>query len=240
MGLIKKINTAIILGVMIMMSSFAFSAPSYQTAIPPSATLKYKVIATYNGMHLSGNSTMQWKTDLKTYSLINRCSVSFFGNVLNSASSGQVDENGLAPSSYSEKKLHKAFSATIYQSKGFFSPSDSKEPVSFSGRVQDHSSVIWQLSSIANAHKKSFAVGHTYTLPVIGHQKTKNWTFQIIRSEPISTPAGIFQTLVVSGHNGKNQTMTIWYAKDRYFYPVQLYFNDKGTFETQQTLSRIQ
>ncbi len=219
-------------------SALVFAAPAYSAAIPPSATLKYQVTASYNGMSLSGTSVMNWKTNLRTYSLQDSCSVNFFGNVLNASSSGTVDNRGLAPSNYAETKMHKRFSAAISQSKRQYMPSDGDEYVTFNSRAQDHSSVVWHLSAIANANKGAFASGSYYTIPVIGHRHVKNWTFRAVKQETISTPAGRFNTVVISGSNGKNQTMQIWYAKDNYYYPVQLYLNS-GSFSTRQTLSSI-
>ncbi len=222
----------------ILASGPASAAPAYNAAIPPSATLKYKVTATYNGMSLSGTSVINWKTNLRTYSLQDNCTVNFFGNVLNSSSSGTVDNRGLAPSNYAETKMHKKFSASINQAKRQYMPSDGDDYVTFNSRAQDHSSVVWHLSSIANANKATFASGSYYTIPVIGHRHVKDWTFRAVGQETLSTPAGKFETVVVSGSNGKNQTMKIWFAKDNYYYPVQLYLGS-GSFSTKQTISSI-
>ena len=238
MGTIKNICAALTFGAIMAGSPAVMAAPVYSTAIPPSATLKYKVTASYNGLSLSGNSVMQWQTNLKTYSIRDNCTVTFFGNVLNSASSGKVSSIGLEPANYSETKLHKKFSAAINQTNGYFKPSDGDDAISFSGQIQDHSSIVWQLAAIANDNRGSFTPGHSYVLQVIGHRSVKNWTFRVNRNETLSTPAGKFQTTVLSGNNGKNQTMSVWLAKDRYFYPVQLYFRDNN-FETRQTVSSI-
>lgn len=239
METIKNICAALIFGIILAGSTAVMAAPVYSTAIPPSATLKYKVTTSYNGLSLSGNSVMQWKTNLKDYSLRNSCTITFFGNVLNAASSGQVNSQGLKPANYAETKHHKKFSATINQANGSFKPSDGDDSIPFSGQVQDHSSVVWQLSAIANGNKEHFVPGNSYTLQVIGHRGVRNWTFRVARNETLSTPAGNFQTAVLAGNNGKNQTMTIWLAEDNYYYPVQLYFKD-NSFETRQTVSSIQ
>ncbi len=236
MGTVKNICAALTFGTILASSPAVMAAPVYSTAIPPSTTLKYKVTASYNSLSLSGNSVMQWKTNLKTYSIRDNCTVTFFGNVLNSVSSGSVSNAGLEPANYSETKLHKNFSAAINQANGFFKPSDGDDTIPFSGQVQDHSSIVWQLSAIANDNKNRFTPGHTYILQVIGHRGVKNWTFRVSRNESLSTPAGKFQTAVLSG---KTQPMSVWLAKDRYFYPVQLYFRDNN-FETRQTVSSIQ
>jgi len=238
MGTIKNICALFAFGTLLAGSPAVIAAPVYNTAIPPSATLKYKVTASYNGLSLSGNSVMLWKTNLKTYSIRDNCTVTFFGNVLKSASSGKVNKTGLEPANYSETKLHKKFSAAINQANGYFKPSDGDDRISFSGQVQDHSSIVWQLSAIANGNKDRFAPGNSYTLQVIGHRGVRNWSFRIIRNETLSTPAGNFQTAVISGNNSKNQAMTAWLAKDNYFYPVQLYFRDNN-FETRQTVNSI-
>ena len=238
MGTIKNICAVLTFGAILTGSTAVMAAPVYSTAIPPSATLKYKVTASYNGLSLSGNSVMQWTTNLKNYAIKDSCTVTFFGNVLNSASSGQVNSQGLKPANYAETKLHKKFSATINQANGSFKPSDGDENIPFSGQVQDHSSVVWQLSAIANGNKEHFVPGSSYALQVIGHRGVRNWTFRVSRNETLSTPAGKFQTAIVSGNNSKNQTMTIWLAKDNYYYPVQLYFKDNN-FETRQTVSSI-
>lgn len=219
-------------------SSPVFAAPAYSAAIPPSATLKYQVTASYNGMSLSGTSVMNWKTNLRTYSLQDSCTVNFFGNVLNSASSGTVDNRGLAPSNYAETKMHKKFSASISQAKKSYKPSDGDYSIAFTSRAQDHSSVVWHLASIANANKGAFASGSYYTIPVIGHRHVKDWTFRAVKQETLSTPAGNFETVVVSGTNGKNQTMKVWYAKDNYYYPVQLYLSS-GSVSTKQIVTSI-
>lgn len=238
MKTIRNICATLTFSAIIAGGSTTWAAPVYDTAIPPSVTLRYKVTASYNGLSLSGNSVMQWKTNLSTYSIHDNCTVTLFGNVLNSASSGKVDRNGLQPTNYSETKLHKKFSAAINQANGSFKPSDGDDSIAFNGRVQDHSSVVWQLSAIANDNKDRFVPGHSYTIQVIGHRGTKDWTFRVVRNETLSTPAGKFQTAVLSGNNGKNQTMTLWLAKDNYYYPVQLYFKNNN-FETRQTVNSI-
>ena len=239
MGTLKNICAVLTFGTILAGSTAVMAAPVYRTAIPPSATLKYKVTASYNGLSLSGNSLIQWQTNLKDYAIKDSCTVTFFGNVLNAASSGLVDSHGLKPANYAETKRHKKFSATINQANGSFKPSDGDGSIPFSGQVQDHSSVVWQLSAIANGNKEHVIPGNSYTLQVIGHRGVRSWTFHVSRNETLSTPAGNFQTAVLSGNNGKNQTMTIWLAKDNYYYPVQLYFKD-NSFETRQTVSSIQ
>ncbi|MBO4789540.1 MAG: DUF3108 domain-containing protein [Oxalobacter sp.] len=237
MKTIRNICATLTLGA-ILASTSVVAAPIYNTAIPPSATLKYKVTASYHGMSLSGSAAMQWKTNLKTYSVRDSTTVTFFGNVLNSASSGTVSKIGLEPSNYAETKLHKKFSASINQATGSFKPSDGDDRIPFSGQVQDHSSVVWQLSAIANGNRDSFVPGSSYHIQVIGHRGVRNWTFRVVRNETLSTPAGKFKTTVVSGNNQKNQTMTLWLAKDNYHYPIQLYFKDNN-FESRQTVNSI-
>ncbi len=239
MNTIKNLCTTLTFSAIMAGGPIATAAPIYNTAIPPSATLKYQVTASYNGLSLSGNSVIQWKTNLKSYSIRDSCSVSIFGNVLNAASSGIVNKNGLEPATYSETKLRKKFAASINQAKGSFIPSDGEVSIAFNGKVQDHSSVVWQLSAIANGNKDRFLPGSSYTIQVIGHRGVRNWSFHVARNETLSTPAGKFQTAVISGNNSKNQTMTVWLAKDNYHYPVQLYFKDNN-LETQQTVNSIQ
>jgi hypothetical protein len=126
--------------------------PSVKRAfsLPPSADLTYAVKASSHGLPLAGTGTVSWRQEEGKYSLTTEARSGLFGKVLEHRSEGAIDDFGLAPASYYEKRIRKEATTTTFRREEAvigFQGSEKSYPIK--GGEQDRSSAPWQLAAIA-------------------------------------------------------------------------------------------
>ena len=83
--------------------------------LPPSADLNYSIKAKQHGLNISGEATVAWRHSGSDYSIDTESRVALFGKILENRSEGAVDDYGMAPASFYEKRIRKDPATTRFQ-----------------------------------------------------------------------------------------------------------------------------
>jgi hypothetical protein len=215
----------------------------YKINLPPSADLSYAVKAKQSGLSLDGDASVKWNVGGKKFLLVTELRSSLVGKILEVKSDGAIDEYGLAPSSFTEKRFRKDPTTATFNraSKTIsFSGSDTTYPIK--GGEQDRNSAIWQLISVARGAPAKFKPGSEWKFFVIGQHDADPWTFRVVKQEKIKTPLGdvnAMHLLKVNQADAKGQQVDIWLAPSLEWYPVRLRYTDPDEDFIEQTLVNI-
>lgn len=208
------------------------SGASYKISLPPSAVLKYDVQKTSKeSQPMYGRGSIDWKTDGSRYIVNGDAGVLFF-TVLNFKSEGTIDEAGIAPEIYSEKRFRKSETAThFHRERNTISFSSSTKSYPRTGSEQDRASVIWQLAGIGRGDNAQFNAGAEIPIVVAGTRDAEIWRMQIVGQEEITidgetTNAWHITRIPRSGSH--DQKLDIWLGPQQNWYPVRLRYTETG------------
>ena len=197
--------------------------------MPPSVELKYDVQALRDGKVVYGSGKIGWRADAGRYQVDGEASVLFF-TVLNFQSVGAVDEFGVAPELYSEKRFRRPESVTRFDrgsQRILFSASDASFPRA--DGAQDRASIVWQLAAIGLGDPGRYTPGAAIELFVAGVRDAEPWVIQVNGQEQTETPAGSTEAwhVVRAPRSGSHdQKLDIWLAPQHWWYPVRLRFTE--------------
>lgn len=209
----------------------------------PSADLVYTIKAKQKGLSLAGESTSNWRAGDGKYSLLAETRAALFGKILEQRSDGTVDDYGLAPAQFVEKRFRKEAATTTFNrdSKTItFSEGDKSYPLK--GGEQDRNSTLWQLSAVAHAAPEKFVPGSSWTFFVAGRHDAEPWTFKVVKEEAVATGQGEVQAIHLiktPPPNKKGQQVDLWLAPSLEWYPVKVTFADDDGDYVEQTLQKI-
>ncbi|WP_395823922.1 DUF3108 domain-containing protein [Collimonas sp.] len=215
----------------------------YKIDLPPSADLSYAIQAKQSGLTISGAGLVQWQVGDKNFSVKSETRAMIVGKILEASSAGAIDDYGLAPTQFVNKRFRKeATTTTFHRDNGTirFSESDASYPLK--GGEQDRTSIIWQLISVARAAPKQFKPGSDWIFFVAGMHDAEAWTFKVIKNEKISTPMGELETVHIfkaPPPDAKDQQLDLWLAPSLEWYPVRLRFTDPNKDYVEQNLQKI-
>jgi hypothetical protein len=218
------------------------NAVKYKTDLPPSVELSYTIKARQRGIPVDGSATVRWIASGRSFSVITETRAKVLGKILDSRTEGLIDDFGLAPLQFNEKRFSKKPTATSFdRAQGTIHFSASNETYPITGGEQDRNSIIWQLIAVARAAQGQFKAGTDWTFFVAGQRDAEDWTFKVIKPERLRTPLGDLNTLHVIRlpPEGKGQQLDIWLAPQRDWYPVRLRFADDNGDFVDQRLERI-
>lgn len=221
-----------------------FTPQKYAFDAPPSARLEYKIESRQKGFSLSGSAIMQWRIAGKVFTATNEVHAMLFGKILDARTEGSIDPYGLAPASFTEKRLRKEPTTTSFDRTGksiSFTGSDRTYPIQ--GGEQDRNSVIWQLIAVARAAPGKFTPGSEWRFFVAGQRDAEPWTFKVVKQQQLRTPLGQLETFHIQraptpGHD--DQQLDIWLAPKHEWYPVRLRFSEANGDFIEQTLETIE
>ncbi len=152
-------------------------------------------------------------------------------------SNGRVDQEGLKPLVYTERRAKDSkrdlkstfdYKLSVMHTELRNDPSDYWFPPG----TQDRISVMYQFM-----HMKEF--GNTLLIPMAERRKIVNYTYRLVGEERVTTPAGAFDTRHyqrVIEPGAKETKVDVWLAKDRFNFPVQVVYDDPKGFKLQQSL----
>lgn len=209
----------------------------------PSADLVYSIKAKQKGLSLSGESTSNWRAGDGKYSLLAETRAALFGKILEQRSEGTVDDYGLAPGQFVEKRMRKEAATTTFKRDSktiVFSEGDKSYPLK--GGEQDRNSTLWQLSAVARGAPEKFVPGSEWTFFVAGRHDAEPWTFKVVKEEPVATGQGEVQAvhlIKAPPPNKKGQQVDLWLAPSLEWYPVKVTFADDDGDYVEQTLQKI-
>ncbi|MFB9246361.1 DUF3108 domain-containing protein [Massilia antarctica] len=211
--------------------------------VPPSADLHYILKARQKGLSLGGEAQVTWRAGEGKYSLVTETKAQIFGKILDSRSEGLIDNYGIAPLQFVEKRFHKeATTATFDRAAKTMSFSAGKEIYPLLGGEQDRSSAQWQLAALARAQPDKFIPGSEWHMFVAGRKEAQAWSFKVVKREKIVTGIGEVEAILLSKApppGDKDQTVDLWLAPAYDWYPVQLRYSDEDGEFIEQTVDKI-
>jgi hypothetical protein len=220
----------------------ANAATKYKTNIPPSVELSYTIKAKQKGIPLEGESTMRWTIEDGRFSATNEARAMLFGKILDARSEGEIDAFGLAPASYTEKRLRKALATTSFdRAAGTIRFTNSEQTYPIKGGEQDRNSVIWNLVTVARGAPAKVKTGASWTFVVAGVRYAEPWTFKVVKQEKISTPLGELNTLHIAREPmaDSEHQVDIWLAPSVEWYPARIRYSEDDGDYIEQTLRTI-
>lgn len=203
--------------------------PAYRAALPGSIELKYHVEALRDEKIIYGSGKLSWQYDGESYAAEGQASILFF-TLLHFRSSGTIDEFGIAPVIYSEKRFRKAQTNTHFNRVAnniSFSASTASYPRM--GGEQDRASIVWQLTSIGRADGDRFAPGMALDFFVAGVRDAEPWRFEVAGLERTSVDGEQTEAwhLTRTPRPGSyDQALDIWLDPAREWYPVKLRYTE--------------
>jgi len=211
--------------------------------LAPSADLVYSIKAKQKGMALSGESVSTWRAGDGTYSLLAETKAALFGKILEQRSDGTVDDYGLAPARFVEKRFRKEAATADFKRDSktiVFSEGDKSYPLK--GGEQDRNSAVWQLTAVARAAPEKFVPGSEWAFFVAGRHDAEPWIFKVIKEETVGTGQGLVTALHLTKApptDKKGQQVDLWLAPALDWYPVKVTFADEDGDYVEQTLQKI-
>lgn len=220
------------------------AAPVRAFDVPPSADLKYAIKAAQKGLALDGEATVKWRAGDGKYTLSSESRASILGKINENRSEGLVDEQGLAPEKFTEKRFRKdPYTVTFDRDERTIRFTEGKLSYPIKGGEQDRASVPWQLSAMARGMPGKFVAGSEWRMFVAGRRDAEAWVFKVAKAEKLRTPMGPVDAVhLVKAPSGdaKEQQIDIWLAPAHEWYPVRVRFSDNdGDDVVEQTISKI-
>jgi hypothetical protein len=211
--------------------------------VPPSADLNYRLAAQHKGFGLNGEATITWRAADGKYAVGVESRVPLLGKLSDNRSEGAIDAFGLAPAEFYEKRYRKDPTTTVFnRDSKTITFTDGKLTYPLKGGEQDRVSVTWQLASVARAAGGRFKPGSEWIFFVAGRRDAEPWTFKVVKRETVRTGVGEVDAVHIVRAplpGNKDQTLDIWLAPGKEWYPVKLRFTDNENESIEQTLEKI-
>lgn len=209
----------------------------------PPVELVYSIQARQKGFSISGEATVGWRAGGGKYAIRSVTKAMLFGTIIDNRSEGAIDGFGLAPVTFSEKRIrHDPYTTTFDRAAKTISFTESKETYPLLGGEQDRASVSWQLVAIARAQPEKFVPGSEWVFFVAGRRDAEPWTFRVVKKETLKTGIGQVEALHLlrlPPPDSKSQALDIWLAPAQEWYPVRLRFTDSDDEFVDQVLEKI-
>ena len=182
----------------------------------PSADLVYSIKAKQRGISLSGESVSNWRVGEGKYSLLAETKAALFGKILEQRSEGTVDDYGLAPAQFVEKRFRKdAVTTTFKRDRKTIVFGEGDESYPLKGGEQDRNSAVWQLASVARAAPKKFVRGSEWAVFAAGAHHAEPWGFKGGKQETVATGEGLVEAVHLvkaPPPDKKGQQVDLWLA----------------------------
>jgi hypothetical protein len=221
------------------------STRRYKVDIPPSATFDLELARTdANGSNWSGSGKMLWQTDGSTYKTSVEVGLSVLVtrvNVLELNSEGEIDDAGIAPRKFTEKRRGRSMTATHFQrNDGRITFSASERSYPLLAGAQDRATIPFQLAAIGRANVNQ--LGGDIDILVGDNRDAAIYRFQLVGEEEIDTKMGRLVTwrLARPPKPGTySARLDIWLAPSLQWFPVQIRNTEANGALTTQTVSKI-
>lgn len=214
----------------------------YKVIPPPSAELKYDVQALREGQTVYGYGKIHWQTAENHYTITGEAGVLLF-TLLNFRSEGAIDDFGVAPVIYSEKKLRRSETNThFHRERNEISFSASARSYPRKGGEQDRASVVWQLAGIGRGDSEKFAPDAEIDIFVAGVRDAETWRIRVIGMEEIevdSEKVSAWHVVRIPRPGTYDQKLDIWLAPQKEWFPVKLRYTETNGDYLDMSLSKL-
>ncbi len=215
----------------------------YRIDLPPSAELKYDVQKTpFEGQPTYGSGTINWQVKGDRYTVDGDFGVLFI-TALRFKSLGTIEDVGIVPELYSEKRFRKSETNThFHRERNTISFSASTKTYPRVGGEQDRASIIWQLAGIGRGDTAQFVPGAAIELVVAGTRDAEPWQIQIIGLEDIQIDGQTISAWHVARApraRSHDQKLDIWLAPQLQWYPVRLRYTEPNGDYLDMTLTGL-
>ena len=217
----------------------------YRVRLPPSADLVLDVLRVdADGTRWNGVGAMSWRQDGSHYSMTVEAGLSVLVtrvNLLVITSEGQIDDNGIAPLTATEKRKGRSLTATHFnrdQGRITFSASELSYPL-LPG-AQDKATLPFQLAGMARADINQLQ-GNIDLF--VGEDREANvFRFNLVGEEELETRMGRLLTWHLSRPpkpGTYSSRLDIWLAPGSGWYPVQIRNTEGNGAVTTQSVTHI-
>ncbi|HEY0584725.1 MAG TPA: DUF3108 domain-containing protein [Pseudoduganella sp.] len=220
-------------------------AQRWKVALPPSARFELDVARKdADGTNWSGSANIGWESDGATYKASQEVGISLLiarVNLLQVNSEGTINENGIAPAKFSEKRRNRSATATHFnqqEQKITFSASDRSVPLA--AGAQDRATVLFQLAGIGRADVNQF--GKPLDILVGEDRNAQVYSFVLVGEDELETRMGKLITWHLARPpkpGSYSARLDIWLAPSLDWYPVQIRNTEANGAVTTQTVTRI-
>lgn len=157
----------------------------------------------------------------------------FYSGTLLQSSEGLLDEKGLVPERYTEKRGHRPERRYVFDasSRRIRQEGDPAIDFPYPEGTQDRLSIFFQLGQLARAEGRPLRTGRTVTLPLAGSRRIDEALLQIKGMESIRTGAGGFDALhIAASKPGDDDAprFDLWLAPELKMLPVRIRVLDHG------------
>ncbi|HYW57104.1 MAG TPA: DUF3108 domain-containing protein [Polaromonas sp.] len=196
-------------------------AAAVALSIPGSARLVYAMTGRSKNLNYTARAELEWLHDGANYNAKIVVSALFLGS-RTMTSSGRINEDGLAPTRFSDKSRGER-AAHFEADKGKISFSANTPDAPWLRGAQDRVSVFLQLGSMLAGDPGKYPVGSTVSLYTAGPREAATWTFNVEAEETLNLPVGEVSTLKLTRkpQGDYDQTLEIWFAPSVSWLPVR-------------------
>lgn len=217
--------------------------PDYTIDLPPSAKLEYDVQKTpTEGQPTYGSGTIAWHQDGGRYTIDGDFGVLFI-TALHFHSEGAIENGGIVPDLYSEKRFRRTETSTHFDRESStigFSTSPKTYPRT--GTEQDRASIIWQLAGIGRGDETRYVSGAVFDVIVTGTRDAEPWQIQVIGREDIDfddNTISAWHVVRAPRARSRDQRLDIWLAPQMQWYPVRLRYTEPNGDVLNMTLTDL-
>ncbi|MEJ7805309.1 MAG: DUF3108 domain-containing protein [Telluria sp.] len=207
----------------------------YRTSLPPPAELTLDVARSdAQGGTWSGEAVLEWTRVGPAYRL------RYSGELAEMVSEGRVGATGITPRTMTEKRRHRARTATHFDEQGNITFSAAQAAVPMQDGAQDRATLPMQLAAIARADAAQLAAG--VAIQVGAERGVSVYRFMVHGQEEIDTGMGKLATwrlARVVPPGSYHALLEIWLAPEHEWYPVQLRSTEANGTVTTQTIRKI-
>ncbi|WP_426341131.1 DUF3108 domain-containing protein [Pseudoduganella sp. S-14] len=221
------------------------SVQRWKVALPPSARFELDVRRKdADGTNWSGSANIGWETDGATYKATQEVGISLLiarVKLLEVSSEGTINETGIAPAKFTEKRRNRSATATHFnqlEQKITFSASERSVPLA--AGAQDRATVLFQLAGIGRADVNQF--GKPMDILVGEDRNAQLYSFLLVGEDELETQLGKLITWHLARPpkpGSYSARLDIWLAPSLDWYPVQIRNTESNGAVTTQTVTRI-
>lgn len=206
-------------------ASAAVAADATAFDWPPSTRLSYRVVGDVQGP-VEGQARVEWLRQGLRYQVHLDLSVALLAS-RRISSDGLITPAGLAPRRYDEETrivLREPRRVVIDLGEEQVRMADGRVLLRPEG-VQDSASQFVQMTWLFNARPELLQPGQSVSFPLALPRRVDTWTYDILASEPVATPAGLLPAVHVKPRReagGGDLTVEFWVAPSLQYLPVRL------------------